>query len=261
MQIILSAITPNSLNSYLLTVANPIDLVYNTSNIETTISLYMVTPLNGWFARRRAIISAWGDRKAAIVSRRVSSITNLVMDWWDGLDNWQKFAVGAGVLAAMTAATILTGGSLAVVLKGTKTAKLIKAGTAGAYINVGVNVAFALPKGRDAIVDGFALGVIAGAVTGPAAKAVGLATIGLKKQVIGKGAVYFTSSAGMQQVFFGNVCWFEAGFAGVFGMIGGRIDPVIGERVLANIGAMIGLSVGKKVTMVTTDLIRGLLWN
>jgi len=255
-----NAITPNSLNSYLLTVANPIDLVYNTSNIETTINLYMVTPLNGWFARRRALISAWGDRKAAIAQRRVSALTNPVMDWWDGLDNWQKVAVGAGVLAATTLLTILTGGKAAIFLKGATTkAKIAGATNASAWISGGIGFGFGIPGGFDSMAEGFALGAISGAVTGPAAKAIGLAKVGVKwkfvkhsAKVIGKGGVYFSASVGMQQVFFGKVCWMKAGTAGAFGMIGTRFDNL--EKVVANVGVMIGLSIGKEI--VSDGLIR-----
>ncbi|MCL2522854.1 MAG: hypothetical protein FWE36_08360, partial [Erysipelotrichales bacterium] len=205
-------------------------------------------------------ISAWGDRKAAIVSRRVSSITNPVMDWWDGLDNWQKVAVGAGVLAATTLLTILTGGTAAIFLKGATTkAKIAGAANASAWISAGAGgTAGAITGGWDGFADGFALGAISGAITGPAAKAIGLAKVGIKwkfakhsAKVVGKGGVYFSASVGMQQIFFGNICITKAGITGAFGMIGGFLDPIASNLDFATqIVFMIGLSGTKEGTLI-----------
>ena len=118
-------------------------------------------------------------------------------------------------------------------IKGTKKAKLVGASNASAWITAGA-------------------GLGGGAITGPAAKAIGLAKVGLKTKVFAKGGVYFSASVGMQQIFFGKVCWMKAGTAGAFGMIGTRFDNL--EKVVANVGVMIGLSIGKEI--VSDGLIR-----
>jgi len=53
------AILPNSLNSYLLTVANPVDLVYNIYTIETTMPLYTETFALSRFQARMVRFLGW----------------------------------------------------------------------------------------------------------------------------------------------------------------------------------------------------------
>ncbi|MCL2521589.1 MAG: hypothetical protein FWE36_01870 [Erysipelotrichales bacterium] len=234
------AILPNSLNSYLLTVANPVSLVYNSYTIETTMPLYTET-----FA----------------LSRFQARMVRL-MGWYRGLPLATRFAIGVGAIIAFKTLNVLTLGKagVAVLLAkksavsftaiGSLSTKAIWAYKSTKYVYTaslivgGISAGFGVLNKRslEGAVDGFTIGVVTTVATTTGAKAIGLAKIGLVYKVIGKTGTYGAVSIGSQPVFNGTIDWRKVGISAIFGVVG---QPWPTEGLIFGL-SIIGLSTHKE---------------
>jgi len=261
------AIIPNSLNSYLLTVANPVSLVYNSGNINTSIPLYYDSGELTWFQARWRIFMNNAFFQA--INRKTSRLS----EWLDNQSPVLK-AIGTAALAVgLVVATVKTGGLAgltffaakqtagAKLVVSVKVKKVFSAAKAGAWIGgVSGAVSGGINDGVEGIIDGFAFGAITGFVSGAGAKAVGLSKLGLVQKIAAKASVYAGTSMYGQAIFYGEVDFRKVGISAFFGGVGGVFDPFIPKNVVPQVVTLIGLAATKEATLVLTKGDEDNLW-
>jgi len=167
------------LNPYIITLTNPVNMIYTGYTIETAIPLAFDPPeMTRWQRFWEPIGQAFNSFGNWFGGTRVGRAINSFFNWWNDLHWGWQLGIGAVVIAALALATIFTGGAaggvagfiLAGALKGATISAgvglgvgagmgLIGTAISGDWSNVGMNI-------LNNAAGGFALGAVGGAIFG-----------------------------------------------------------------------------------------------